>query len=695
MKHLLLLVLLTTFSLTVSKVTAQPDRQDTELITAVRGKNLEKTKQLLAKGVDVNGENYYGETAIEVAIKSNQLEMVRYLITQGASDRWGVEHAAANNNLPMVRLLIEHDFSLGESIVFAAEHNNMEMVRVLVNAGSEVNISQKRKSGIFKKYYVTPIEFAVMHDNATMVTFLIDHGVSSENAIREALIAGKEDLARILIDRDGNYTNWLTAAFEYKNRTLIDYLVSKGADMHVRDKEGNSLLHLSCLDGNYDLVAYCLETHKLDVNDVNFKKETPLMLAVSSGNNTLVSYLLQHGANARLLNNQMENALFYVKDSGIETFELLKGHGADISQKNISQQTLLINAARNKNYEVTHFLLENGANIHVKDDQGHTAFQYVISPYDRNDVLIQLFLERGADINTQDASEGKSLMFYAIEREQIARVKELHAMGASVNVLDNEGERPRTDDPELIHFLVDNGADINARDSRDDTYLCVAISQKDFELIHYLVSKGIDVNQNCYFSEPALVKAIESDNLTAVEFLVDNGANVNAVGYFEKTMVEYAREHGNPEIVKVLEAKGAMSKEDRNELFRKSMEMERKLRAAMSANNPEQLVGLIKQCPGLIIQDKIVKEMGVYAAENGNPVIAELLITQMKLDINEAVNPSGQNMLMVATLRDQTSLVSFLIHRGCNLQITDTSGKRAHDYASSKTMKKIYKEAGW
>mgnify|MGYP000415404792 CR=1 FL=1 len=77
---------------------------DPALHKAIRSNNISEVKKLINSGTDVNTENDWRISAVEVAIQSNHIEIVKYLLSQGASDKSGMSSAAAHNNLEMVKL---------------------------------------------------------------------------------------------------------------------------------------------------------------------------------------------------------------------------------------------------------------------------------------------------------------------------------------------------------------------------------------------------------------------------------------------------------------------------------------------------------------------------------------------------------------------------------------------------------------
>ena len=690
-KKITILILFISLLSSVAYTQNNSPEEITAIQQAIKEKNIGKVKELIAKGADVNQENKFGESPIETAIKTDQIEIVKILLSKGATSLWGMQYAAAKNNIEMVRLLINNNFDLGYSLIYAVENDNLIMVQLLLNNGAKVNISEKRRTGLFRKHYVSPIQAAVENSNKTIVNLLIDKGVPLSEAIEECFAHENNELIKALITRSGDYNAYVVRAFEHGDKSIIDFLSEHGADLKQKDDNGNTVLHLSATS-NPELVKFCIEQHKLDVNGKNNLGETPLMLAVKENKVSIVSYLLQIGASVNSANKWGETALYYCPADDQTIFNILVQNGADVNHETLNKTTLLINAAQKKNFDLLKYLLENDAPILAVNDEGKSAFQYIVGNYRGNNDLINLFLDKGADINTKDMPSGKSLMYYAIESENLDYIKELMTKGATVNVLDAKGERPKQDDVAIIKFIIENGADINALDSWHNSFLCIAVDNNDLELAHYLVSKGINVNQNCYFDESPIIKAIKDENLVLVEFLADNNADVNAVGYFNRNVMEYAREKDNQAIIDFLKSRGAMTKEDRNELYRKSMETEHEMKSAINHKNEAQMVSLLKTAKGLVIQSSLVDKIAVFAAEQGNPVIVELLLSEMKLNIDASINSSDQNLLIIATINDKTSLVSYLINKGCIQDKIDSQNKKAMDYAESKDMRKIYKE---
>jgi ankyrin repeat protein len=80
----------------------------------------------------------------------------------------------------------------------------------------------------------------------------------------------------------------------------------------------------------------------------------------------------------------------------------------------------------------------------------------------------------------------------------------------------------------LVRFLVENGADVNARGGYYRNPLQAAAT-KNVEIVRYLVENGADVNaQGGYYGNP--LQAAATTNVKIVRYLVENGADVNAQG---------------------------------------------------------------------------------------------------------------------------------------------------------------------
>ncbi|KAL5007245.1 hypothetical protein ScPMuIL_016051 [Solemya velum] len=111
---------------------------------------------------------------------------------------------------------------------------------------------------------------------------------------------------------------------------LVEYLISKGADIHATTKDQDSALYLA----TYGILnspkpdVYLLELlikKGCEVNRVNSRGYTPLHRAASKGNIRLIKFLLKHGADAYISNS----CGIYPIDSAInaghvEAAELLK-----------------------------------------------------------------------------------------------------------------------------------------------------------------------------------------------------------------------------------------------------------------------------------------------------------------------------------------------------------------------------------
>lgn len=681
------------FSFFVSFTHAQVET--TPLIKAIDANNLDEVKKLIANGAEVNEMDDLFQTPIEIAVLSGQLDIVKFLVESGAEDRSTISEAVKLGNMPMTVYLIENGFSIGEAIVYAVEANDLKMVTYLAENGADVNFSQKRKTGLFKKHYVSPIGEAIALNNLELIQLLIKHGVTQKDALQTALSYGKTDLV-FTLSKDFDDKNWLLIeAFSVDNQEVVSALFKLGVLPNVQDENGNSLLLLAARSGNLTRVQTCVELYKLDIHHKNGTGENALMKAAEVGSVAICEYLLTKGISINAENAKGETALFYALTTDTRlAFDFLLKQGADIQHTTSDGNSLLMKCAQERNDDMMNYLISLGVNLHHKNNSDQTAFYYVVSNasgFSSNELLENTFISAGSPIDTR-GNDGETLLFKAVEGNRLERVQFLVEKGANATITNEKGERPTCENFALIRYLIEHGADINAVDDWNNTFLCVAVDENDLELAYYLIDKQIDVNQNCYFEEPAIIKAVKEENLTLVKFIAENGANVNAIGYFERNVMDYAQEIENQAIIDYLRSRGALTKEDRNAQFERSIKVESEIKSALIAEDLDRIVALMAQHEVIILQEKTVQDLAYVAAKKAHtPMINKLLSNDVDFEIDSPVNEQQQTLLTIATIYSQDNLILDLLAKGANSTLLDGNNKQPADYATKNSTEKIYK----
>ena len=118
---------------------------------------------------------------------------------------------------------------------------------------------------------------------------------------------------------------------------------------------------------------------------------------------------------------------------------------------------------------------------------------------------------------------------------------------------------------EKVKLLLKQGRSINERDPRIKfgwTPLIAAIFQRNTNVVHYLIESGADLNIQDNTGQTAIMWATSSDdNLDIVKDLIAHGADLNAKDKMGATVLSYAS--SSPPKPKVLEAiRAAMSKQE-------------------------------------------------------------------------------------------------------------------------------------
>lgn len=167
-------------------------------------------------------------------------------------------------------------------------------------------------------------------------------------------------------------------------------LLSEGAKVDSRDRNGDSALNMAAAKGNITLVDVLLKAGA-DVNLANLAGVTPLMAASFRGNADIVHKLLAAGAKAEPTDRIKKNAATYAAGSGCTPClaELLRA-GTPVNGRLENDLTLLMWAAPYGHESTVKFLLEQGADKSLKDNRGKSA---VDMARDGNQLAILRLLE--------------------------------------------------------------------------------------------------------------------------------------------------------------------------------------------------------------------------------------------------------------------------------------------------------------
>ena len=188
---------------------------------------------------------------------------------------------------------------------------------------------------------------------------------------------------------------------------ILKFLQSKGANINHLNLRGKTALLEAIKNNRLKIVKYLLK-EGADPNTKTLDNETPLSAAAFNGNQIVVKALLKNKADPGLIDGTGKSAIIYAAAKGFSNIvKALLESGVDVNKKYMNDLTVLMWASghtddtpSSEGIKTIKIVVDKGADLNSQDNLGKTALMYSVLL--NNIKATQFLLKNGADQEIKD-----------------------------------------------------------------------------------------------------------------------------------------------------------------------------------------------------------------------------------------------------------------------------------------------------
>uniref|UniRef100_A0A914I8G2 K Homology domain-containing protein n=1 Tax=Globodera rostochiensis TaxID=31243 RepID=A0A914I8G2_GLORO len=395
-------------------------------------------------------------------------------------------------------------------------------------------------------------------DDECACNSVVDEEIEGDDSLfRYVCAAGYDDLAKLLISMRNSAefvqqsdSTPLMESCCGGHSDVVRILVQAGADVNALSSTQNTALIYACASGHIECVRELLATGRCDLTIRNEAGHCALMEAANIGNVEIMKALIQHGAKVTCvvesveykespltlaafkghydaakyllslmsetkneqeeeelytalieasMDGHVENPLTLAAGGGHnEMVKLLLDSGADLEEPNDEGYTPLMEASREGHLDVVELLLNRGANVNAKIEDGlETPLTLAASGGFKN--VVELLVLLGGDLTIGE----RTPLYEACQEghEEVAQFIVQHLRKSySLQVVQKDLNEALLctagiDSDSICDLLIENGAQIDCFSKENRTPLMEAARQNCTKVVELLIKKGADVNK--------------------------------------------------------------------------------------------------------------------------------------------------------------------------------------------------------
>ncbi len=645
---------------------------------------------LLRAGADVNARNRAANTPLHHAVSQGNPLHVAALLNAGADANALNESGDSPLHLAASRRATAEEVPSGAEIVTA-----------LFDAGADLNARNAMGE--------TPLHVAGKVYNPSVWARLLELGANAEARDHLGRIAG----APVCEWPDAHFIN-------HAPPESVQGCMAFGVDVNAQNENGNTTLHLvaGATRPNYFASARIgmLAEASADVNARDARGGTPLHRAAANAQHDLAAALLAAGADPDARDESGRTALHRAVGARIEPdvapmVSMLVDAGAAVDAVDDEGRTPLHMALDRGLGAVVELLVEDGGDWASRVEIDHVAGATHCGRWNTRAFfrvatagVVAACIRQGADVNVRlegrtwvSPAGGPAPLHVAAQwTRDPAVIPVLVRSGADVNARDDRNNVPlhlavrHNPDPAVAVALLEAGAEVNAWATGffidagwDYTPLHEAVAHKNPDVTATLLQEGADVHAVGYRPQnPGRMSPIHAihaaaaraDDPVTISLLVRAGADVNArTNNGQTPLHEAAATNNNPAIIEALVEAGA-------DVNARAAGGRTPLHVAAAGNtNPAMVVALLEAGADLRTRTATGSTPLLEAASgNPNPAVLEALVAA-GADVNQR-GELGRTPLHLAALGNP-GVFPPLLRLGGDLTARDDAGGTPLDYA--------------